>query len=239
MEKKRRFRSRFAAAILAMIFAVGMIAAGPAVRAEAAVKKPANCRFVQWMNTQYTKCQIKWDPVSGIDGYETSWSWTDGKHQKIQSWKAPANGIYMKVPNNRVSLFKVRAYKKSGTTKTYSEWSNTVFITPSPTLITWKWSYKNGVPNENFTWNRVIGTSGYRIYLSMDRKKWVLAKTINKSTLLKATITKYNGKNMKQGKKDEYKYYFRIISLRKVNGKMVEAPKYSATWCPGYFYFTK
>lgn len=232
---------RAAAMVLAAALAFGVIlAAVPAVQTEAALSKPANCRFYQWLNTKYTKCQLKWDKVSGASGYETSWSWTDGTHKINQTWKGQYSGITFNVPNNRVSLFKVRAYKTSGSKKTYSAWSNTVYIVPHPTSIKWSWAYVNGTPTEKFTWNRVYGTSGYRVYMATKKDgTWYPVLTTKNSAEVKATIAKYRGAKMKVGKKDEYKYYFRIVSLRKVNGKLVEAPLYSKTYCPGYFYFKK
>ena len=242
MKKMRSDRiRRLAAMALAAALACGVIlAAVPSVRAEASVKAPANCRFYQWLNTEYTKCQLKWDKVSGASGYETCWSWSDGTHKKTQTWKGQSSGLVYNVPNNRVSIFKVRAYKTSGSKKTYSEWSNTAYIVPSPTTITWNWAYSNGVPTEKFTWNRIYGASGYRIYVTMDRSgKWYPVYTTYQSTKLSATVSKYRGAMMKTGKKGQYKYYFRIVSLRKVNGNYKEAPLYSDSYGPGYFYFTK
>lgn len=239
--EKKSFAARLAAAALAMAIAFGVVLGGvPAVRAEAALSKPANCRFYQWLNTSFNKCELKWDKVSGASGYQTTWYWTDGTHKKTQNWKGQSSGVVFNVPNNRMSIFKVRAYKTSGGKTTYSDWSNAVYIVPSPTTIKWNWAYKKGVPYEKFEWNRVIGTSGYRIYMTTDRSgKWYSVKTVTGSTTVKANISKYRGSKFKIGKKDQYKYYFRIVSLRKVNGKYVEAPLYSKTYGPGYFYFSK
>ena len=238
--KRHSLIRRIAAMVLAAALTAGIFTVC-AIDAEAAAPgKPGDCHFEKWMNSDYTQCHIKWKKVSGADGYETCWSWTDGSHKKTETWKGQHTGIVYNVPNNRVSIFKIRAYKKSGSKKTYGAWSNTVYITPSPTSVSWKWAYQNRVPVEKFEWKRVYGTSGYRIYLATDPNgTWTRAATVTGSASLKATIKKYKGSAFKAGTAGQYKYYFRIVSIRKSNGKYVEAPLYRKGWWQGYFYFTK
>ena len=226
--------------------AAACILAPFAVPADAsAPRKPANCRFERWMNTDYTQCYIKWDKVSGAKGYQVSWSWTNGTHKKVQTLEGQMDGVYYNVPGSRAGIFRVRAYKGSGSSRKYGPWSDEVYTVPSPTGISWNWAYRKGVPVETFKWNRVYGVNGYRIYLQSEKdrkkngKKWYPVWTGKSSSSLKATISKYRGSRFKQGSGDAYKYYFRIVSLRRVNGKYIEAPMYDGTWAPGFFYFTK
>ena len=71
---KNMFRRMLATLFIAILI-VGTV---NVTNADAALKKPGNCRFVGWNNTAFTSCRIAWNHVSGIDAYEIKWCYTDG-----------------------------------------------------------------------------------------------------------------------------------------------------------------
>lgn len=227
---------RLAAVCLAAVIAMGFV---PALNAEAAtLKKPENCRFVKWLeNDDFDDCTIKWNKVSGTDGYQTVLTWTDGSHAKWNNVSKSKDSInYYNIDDDHVWMVKVRAYKNTAKGKQYGAWSNLAFITPSPD----DYKLKNVSPNssnlqERITWDIVKGCSGYNIFVTTNpRGTWVWNQsTATKATATSAVISKYRGAMLKK----HTTYYFRVVTRRIRNGVFCSVPMPSASYYTGTFRF--
>ena len=187
--------------------------------------------------TSFTNCYIYWNQVSGADGYQTVWSWTDGSHAKYSYHASNSYGVYVSnAPNNHVSMVKVRAFRWVKGKRSYGPWSNIAFITPSPSSISGSIvSSTASSPKERLRWNVIYGSDGYNVFLTTNpRASWRWNQsTAAKATANTAVISKYAG-----GKLKTYtNYYFRLVTRRKRNGVFCTVPMPSSTYYSGYFWF--
>ena len=182
------------------------------------LKKPGNCHFIKWNNSKYTSCRISWNKVDGADGYQTLLSWTDGSH--ASSTYTKSNVLYRNctVHPQHVSQMKVRAYFTQSGQRKFGQWSNLVFITPSPATLT----TKNTSLGMNISWNIIYGCNGYNVFLTTNPNgTWYWNQsTSEKADATSATITKYRGSKLKKGTR----YYVRIVTRRKRNGVFCTVP---------------
>ncbi|MBE5998618.1 MAG: hypothetical protein E7237_03225 [Sarcina sp.] len=225
---------RLAAAFLIAVLLIGTFSA---TSAEAAMKKPGNCRFVQWNNTAFSAATIAWNPVSGADFYQVKCVWTDGSHNVGGYVSASYNGVKISNLNYKhVYQAQVRAIKvnSSGSITAYSPWSNLVFITPWPKNISAKLS---GSKNVKLNWNIIYGSNGYNVFLATNPSgKWYWnLSTSTKATATSATIKKYRGSSFKKYQN----YYVRVITRRKRNGVFCTVPEpYSSYYQYRFYIYT-
>ena len=209
---------RISAAFLISIFILGTI---PATSAEAAIPKPQNARFGGFHSAWFGDYTVKWNTVPGADCYQLRFTWTDGSHQFYITTKSGKTNAYRLVSQNNTHVYVFTVRAKKGIR--YSEWSNPVFITPSPRNVTL--SLENPKSTNNYVkvhWNTIYGSSGYNIFLSTyPRGKWYW----NSSTDQKATATTATIKSFRGGKLKRYtNYYLRIVTRRKRNGVFCTVP---------------
>ena len=199
------------------------------------LKVPGNCRFVKWNNTKYSSCQIAWNKVEGADGYQTVLCWTNGSHATTKNLKANALSQSCSVPVNHVTLFKVRAFANLPGGKSYSQWSNIAFITPSPTTLKYKNNGSGSNPRVNISWDIIYGCDGYNVFLTTNPNgTWVWNQsTAANATATNAVITKYRGQKLKKGTR----YFVRIVTRRKRNGVFCTVPLPSKNTNIGSFVF--
>ena len=218
---------RLAAGLLIAIFIVGSLSV---TSAEAALKKPGNARFVQWNNTAFSACQIRWNGVSGASGYQVRCTWTDGSHALYGTFDSSTRGVNISDLDYRhVYQVQVRAFNSYS----YSPWSNLVFITPWPKNVS-----KKLVNNKNvkLSWNIIYGCNGYNVFMTTNPYGtwyWNLS-TSTKATATSATVKKYRGSNLKTYQN----YYVRIITRRKRNGVFCTVPEPYASYYQDGFRIT-
>ena len=226
---------RLAAAFLVAVLTLAPITITPA---EAALAAPRNCRFVRWTDTSFTKCLIMWDKVSGADGYQTLWCWTNGSHAVYENHGPSVTGEQAyNMPKNHVSQMRVRAFKRTSSGKRqFSPWSNIAFITPSPTSFSGKLVSANASNLKyGLKWNMIYGSSGYNLFLSTNPYgTWYW----NQSTNRKAESTSVTVKIFKRKPLKLYTYYyFRVVTRRTLNGVFCTVPMPSSSFYNGYFRF--
>lgn len=198
------------------------VSAYPAMNADAAVPKPGNCRFGGWNNPQFTSCYVLWNKVSGAQGYQVLWAWTDGSHAQTKTLSGSEYGCNMTIQYNHVYLAKVRAFKTVKKKKQYSEWSNLAFITPFPRSVTGKASGTVSSPGESIKWNTIYGSDGYNVFLTTNPRgtwRWNQS-TATKATATSALIKKFGGQKIKLYQN----YYVRVVTRRKRNGVFCTVP---------------
>jgi hypothetical protein len=232
MEGKEMFKSfkRLAAGLLIAIFIVGSLTV---TSAEAALKKPGNARFVQWNNTAFSSCRIRWNAVSGAEGYQIRCTWTDGSHAMVQRFGSNVGGVDLSGLDYRhVYQFQVRAF----TSYSYGPWSNIVFITPWPKNVSCNLVSSRST-NMKVSWNIIYGCNGYNIFMTTNPSGtwyWNLS-TSTKATATSATVKKYRGSSLKT----YTNYYVRVITRRKRNGVFCTVPEPYPTYYQRGFRLTR
>ena len=165
---------RFQKKLLTFLLAFAMVATvvTPAtLTVSAATKTPAKVTKVQEKSATEKSITVKWKKAKNASGYEV---WTSTKElegfkkaatvtsaKKLTATVKKASGKKMKASGSY--YVKVKAYYKSGKTKTYGEESAVVKMYTSPNK-TGKFNYNDS--NMTVTWKKVKNATGYelRIY---------------------------------------------------------------------------
>lgn len=186
------------------------------------LKKPGNCHFVKWNNSNYTSCRIAWNKVAGADGYQTLLSWTDGSHASSTIVKSNVFFRDCTVHPQHVSQMKVRAFWMKNGERKYGPWSNVEYITPSPTKLTYRNASSGNNLEAKISWNTIYGCNGYNVFITMNPNgTWYWNQsTSTKATSTSAAITKFRGSRLKKNTR----YYVRIVTRRKRNGVFCTVP---------------
>ena len=158
---------------------------------------------------------IKWDRISEADYYEVYRATSkNGTYTKIKTINNAKTTSYTNTRLNcgTTYYYIVKSYKKINSQKVCigeSEVSSAKVI-PITTSIKTAKTQKNKV---TLKWKKVSGVSGYEVYRATSKSgKYKKVKTITNSSK-----TTYVNENLKTGKK----YYYKIRTYKKVNGKKV------------------
>lgn len=150
------------------------------------------------------------------DGVEL---WTKNNNGKWKLADSAANtkylrnckvDIYVSSASTYVMFYKVRTYSLYGTSKVYSNWSNTLYtktsLKPKKPTVTVKSAKKAA----KISWKKISGADGYVIYRSTKKNSgYKKVKTITKGS-----TTSYTNKSLKSKKT----YYYKVRTYKKVNG---------------------
>jgi hypothetical protein len=165
---------------------------------------------------QNAALKVQWEAVEGVDGYrvyrkagsETSWTTVASKLEggDLTSWKDTD------IKNGTQYTYTVKAYKVvEGTTV----WSGYVSAGVSakrlstPTLT----KVSNSSSGVTFTWGKVSGASGYRVYRKASSEtKWTKVATVKSGSTVSWTDT---------SAKNGTKYTYTVRAYTTVNGEQV------------------
>ena len=164
---------------------------------------------------QGKKLTLTWDKVSGADGYEVYRATSlDGTYKKISTMRKSLATTYTdtNVTYGTTYYYQVKAYSGSGSNLTYLANSEIVKATSKPAAVTVK-SVTAKKGKVTLKWKKDKSVNGYIIYRST--KKNGTYKRI--ATVKGAAKTSFTNTKVTSGKK----YYYKIRSYKKVNGKTV------------------
>ncbi len=153
--------------------------------------------------------KLSWPAISGITGYEVYRATSsDGSYKKL--------GVNTKSPtweNDELTLgtlyyYKVRTYKKSGSSTTHGPFSVPV---PGRTLVQAPTSIKGSVSSSGITltWNKATNAVGYQVARSTSSNGTYTEIGTTTSTSYKDTKSLTSGKT----------YYYKVRSYMTLNGK--------------------
>ncbi len=159
--------------------------------------------------------------TSSVDGYQLQFLNASGKTKK--TFTQPGNTFRVSdLVQGTFYQYRVRTYIGCGVKKIYSPWSDCRYIgIPKKVTLDTKSSALK------FSWSKVAGASKYEVYMSTSENSGYQKIKTAKAGSRTVSITKFKGKKIKKGKK----YYIRIFSYAKVDGKSV---KTEAAWS-GYY----
>lgn len=152
--------------------------------------------------------RINWNKVSGADGYQV-FRWNGSAWKKVAVIR---NGSTTTYRNNGLKAgttykYKVKAYKKTGTTyyTGYAGTTKTAVTRPAQTVMQTPNKTSDAV---RVKWNKVSGASGYEIY-QLKSGTWKKIKTVG------ASVTNYRI----DGLKADTAYHFRVKAYKSIGGK--------------------
>ncbi|MCR5792872.1 MAG: fibronectin type III domain-containing protein, partial [Lachnospiraceae bacterium] len=171
------------------------------------VLKPGTPTVKQVTDTSAT---VSWKKVSGANGYQVMYATNKAftKAKTVSTTKLSAT--LKKLAKNKTYYFKVRAYKKSGTSNVYSGYSGVkaLKLIKTPTKPTMKLAKAQPGRKATLQWKKIKGAVGYQVIYTTDKKfkKKVKSVTTNK--------TKLTLKKLKKNKT----YYFKVRAYKKNAG---------------------
>ena len=172
-------------------------------------KKPSVPKLGK-ITTSYNSITVKWNTVSGANGYQVYRKVNSGK------WKVVKNttGTSYKDKNVKAGYkysYTVKAHKKVNGKKVYSGYNKKGLSGKLNTVVSL--SAKN--KTVSISWKKTTGATGYYIYRSGSKNgKFSKIKTITSGKTLK-----YTDKKVKTGNT----YYYKVIPFAKITGKKVNS----------------
>lgn len=116
-------------------------------------------------STTYLKNKLTWGKVTSASGYEV-YKLINGKYTLLKTTTSLTYTNTLKNTLNQaqnVNVYKVRAYKKSGTKKIYGPYSSVITVTSNLNVPSLKYDSR-GIKSFNITSSVVEGASGYEVY---------------------------------------------------------------------------
>lgn len=190
--------------------------------ADSSVDAPAT---VTTARKAYNKIQIKWNKVSGADGYAVYKATSeDGKYSLIKRIDSGKTTSYTwgKAATGMTYYFKVKAYDKVGSKRVYGSFSEPA---KGKAYLGKPVTYRND--GEYLRFSKVAGATGYDIYRSTDpntgykKVKTATNKNLDYTYYYKAKKKAYACYIDDKNYKDETVFYYKVKAYRKVNGKKV------------------
>ncbi len=156
----------------------------------------------------YDKIKLDWNPVSGASGYQIYRATSKaGTYSKVATIIGGTKKTYTNsgLTTGKTYYFKIRAYKKVGSSNKYGQFSSIVSTKPVLAKPSGVIAASAGFNKIKLKWNAVSGVSGYKLYKSTSQKgtyKFIKA----------VTTTSFIDTGLKEGKA----YYYKILAYKKL-----------------------
>jgi fibronectin type 3 domain-containing protein len=149
---------------------------------------------------------LTWNKVTGVSGYEIyRSSKKNGTYSKVKTITGTTNKYtHNKLKSGTVYYYKIRAFKKSGTSYIYGAFSNVMSAITKPAMPTIK--VVAGTKRAVVSWSKVTGAKGYEVYMATSR-----TGQYTKIATRNATTTKVEKRNLTAKKN----YYFKVRAYTK------------------------
>jgi uncharacterized protein YjdB len=196
----RKLKSKGFIAIL-IIFMFSF--AGVPLPARAAITKPSAPSSVKASPSSYSSISVSWGAVTGAAGYEVYRATSSSGTYSLMTRTTARTYNNTALTVGKTYYYKVRAYKTSGTTRIYGNYSYVVSsktVMPSPVSVQAQAISYNSI---NISWAPSAGVSGYELYRA-------LSSTGAYSLITRTSATSYNNTGLTAGKT----YYYKVRSYK-------------------------
>jgi fibronectin type 3 domain-containing protein len=164
----------------------------------------------------YQSITVSWNAVEGASGYQVYQATSEGSYSLLKT-TASTNYINSSLKTGTTYYFKVRAYKTSGKTKTYGEFSGAVSATPTLSSVAAANASAYSPTSIKVSWSAVPGRTKYEVWRAQEGGEYTLVKTTTSTYWKDTTRTPFV----------TYCYYIRVY--RSVSGQKVYASSASPT----------
>lgn len=183
--------------------------------------KPERVQSLKSTAQSASTIRLSWKRVSGASGYQIYRY--DASAKKWKKIAVLGSNIVQftdkKLKSGTTQKYKVRAYRKNGSSVSYGSYSGVVTIGTKPSQVLSFKAVVQGKSAVKLSWQRVSGASGYQIYVyDRSRKKYVKVATVSKGSTVSKKLS-----SLKKGTTYQYK----VRAYRKI-GKAVLYGKFSA-----------
>ena len=159
--------------------------------------------------------KLSWSKDSKVTGYQVYRSTSkNGTYKKVATLSSYSKNYYTnsKLSSGKTYYYKVRAYKKVGSTYYYGNYSSictasTKCSKPSITVTSPK------TKTAKISWKKISGSNGYKVYRATSKNgKYTLVKTVKSGD-----TTSYTNTSLTKGKT----YYYKVKAYKVVNGSNI------------------
>ena len=170
--------------------------------------KPSKVSITSASTTTSGYVKVKWSKVSNATGYVIYRSTNGGSYSKVKTISSSSTTSWTdsSVKPGRVYRYKIRSYKKSGSTTVYSSsYSSVKKVTAKPAKVTISSVSSSSSRSATVKWKKVSNATGYQVAyrrkgsstwhyvtVSTNYKKFTLLRKKNYYVKVRA-YTKYNG----------------------------------------------
>jgi uncharacterized protein YfiM (DUF2279 family) len=179
----------------------------------ATVAKPSG---VKAASAGYDKIKLNWNPVSCAAGYQiyraTSKS---GTYSKVTTITGGTKNTYTNsgLTTGKTYYYKIRAYKKAGSSTIYGSYSSVAGAKPVPAVPSGVKAASAGSNKIKLKWNPVSGATGYQIYRATSKS----GTYIKVAAITGRTNNTYTNTGLTKGKT----YYYKVRAYKKVGSSNV------------------
>ncbi len=157
------------------------------------------------VTSSFNSIQLGWDSVANVSGYEIYRATAQAGPYTLLGATASTSYLNSGLTAGKTYYYKARAYKSSGSAKTYTEYSSVISAVPVPSSPASLSAAPVSYNSIRLSWASVAGKSGYRVYR---------ATTPNGTYTLVATTSsnRYTNTRLNVGTT----YYYKVQAYRKV-----------------------
>ena len=158
-----------------------------------------------------SKITLSWTKHDGVTGYKI-YSYNSSKKKWEYVGKTNDTSYTIeKLKSSTKYEYRVRAYKNIDGTQYFGAYASSVKTATKPKTPSVK--VKAGDKKVTFTWDKVAGATGYKIYMATSKNgKYTRIKTITNNKTFKYT---------KSGLKANTKYYFKVRAYKQVDDEQI------------------
>ncbi len=164
-------------------------------------------------SVSYQSVRLGWDDVSGASGYQVYRATSKTGTYKAVGETSSEGYTNSGLTTNKTYYYKVRAYRKVGSTKVYGSFTSVLSAKPVLGVPKSVKAVRASSSSIKVNWNKVTGATGYQVYRATAAAgTYTLVKTVKATT--EATQT-YTNTSLTNGKS----YYYKVRAIRTKSGK--------------------
>ncbi|OPJ60223.1 GH25 family lysozyme [Clostridium oryzae] len=165
---------------------------------------------VKAVSYSYNSTYISWSSVAGAGGYAIYRAESSTGNYALISMTTVQGYRDTALTTGKTYYYKIRAYRVSGKTRVYGNYSSKASVKPIPSAPTLVKAAASSYNSTTISWGGVAGANGYQVYQA--------TSSTGTYKLIAATAAKvYRTTGLKMGTT----YYYKVRAYRNIDGKKV------------------